>query len=88
MGEAQSTSRKCPTCKALYLVRVDPRGATADREVICVSCGGPLIARENGQSLIYFYGDPAKTLRAIGTRPRRQSKGSLLERLEATGRRF
>jgi hypothetical protein len=44
MLDSQSTLFECPNCAAKYkVVRVEaPEGPTTDREIICVSCGGPL----------------------------------------------
>ena len=52
----QSTSFECPNCAAKYeVVRVDaPPGPTADREITCVSCGGPLHGRQGRLILKYF----------------------------------
>jgi predicted RNA-binding Zn-ribbon protein involved in translation (DUF1610 family) len=42
------TQFECPNCAAQYeLVRVEaPPGPTLDREITCLSCGGPLHGRE------------------------------------------
>ena len=47
---------RCPTCEAKYeVVRVEaaPR-PTTDREISCLSCGGPLHGREGKFILKYF----------------------------------
>jgi hypothetical protein len=56
MSNSQSTSFECPNCAAKYeVVRVDaPPGPTIDREITCVSCGGPLQGREGPFVLKYF----------------------------------
>jgi predicted Zn finger-like uncharacterized protein len=37
----------CPNCQALYdVVKVEAGSETTLREVTCLSCGGPLLARE------------------------------------------
>jgi predicted RNA-binding Zn-ribbon protein involved in translation (DUF1610 family) len=53
---AMTTQFECPNCAAKYeLVRVEaPPGATTDREITCVSCGGPLNGREGKFILKYF----------------------------------
>jgi len=57
----------CPHCGARYeVVRVEapPRPAT-DREITCVSCGGPLNGREGKFVLKYF----------LIERPKRRASG-------------
>jgi predicted Zn finger-like uncharacterized protein len=45
----------CPNCQALYqIVKVEAGPETALREVTCLSCGGPLLAREGKFILKYF----------------------------------
>jgi predicted Zn finger-like uncharacterized protein len=45
----------CPNCKALYeVVEVEAGPETADREVTCQVCGGPLTGREGKFVLKYF----------------------------------
>jgi len=45
----------CPNCKALYqVVEVQAGPETADREIVCRVCGGPLAARE-GKFAEYFF---------------------------------
>jgi predicted RNA-binding Zn-ribbon protein involved in translation (DUF1610 family) len=48
MSNSHSTSFNCPNCSAKYEIgRVEaPQGATTDREITCVDCGGPLHGRE------------------------------------------
>jgi len=57
----------CPTCGAKYeVVRVEaPPEPTTDREITCVSCGGPLHGRDGSFILKYFLVD----------RPRRRASG-------------
>jgi hypothetical protein len=47
MSNSQSTSFDCPNCAAKYeVVRAEaPPGPTIDREITCLSCGGPLHGR-------------------------------------------
>jgi hypothetical protein len=56
MSSSQSTSFECPNCTAKYeLVRAEaPGGPTTDREITCLSCGGPLHGREGPFLLKYF----------------------------------
>ena len=56
MLSPQSTSFECPSCEAKYeVVRIEaPHGPTTDREITCVSCGGPLHGREDSFVLKYF----------------------------------
>ena len=56
MLDSQSTLFECPNCAAKYkVVRVEaPKGPTTDREITCVSCGGPLHGREGPLLLKYF----------------------------------
>jgi predicted Zn finger-like uncharacterized protein len=45
----------CPNCKAFYeVVEVEAGAETADREITCQVCGGPLTAREGKFVLKYF----------------------------------
>jgi predicted Zn finger-like uncharacterized protein len=45
----------CPNCQALYdVVKVEAGPETTLREVTCLSCGGPLLAREGKFVLKYF----------------------------------
>jgi hypothetical protein len=46
----------CPNCNALYeVVKVEPGPeTTADREITCRVCGGPLPARDGAYVVKYF----------------------------------
>ena len=46
----------CSNCRAKYeVVRIEaPPGPTTDREITCVSCGGPLKGRDGKFVLKYF----------------------------------
>jgi hypothetical protein len=49
------SSFSCPHCAAQYkLVRVEATSSTPYREVVCLSCGAPLVAREGAYVLKYF----------------------------------
>jgi hypothetical protein len=62
----------CPNCNALYqLVKVEAGPETADQEIACGVCGGPLVARDGKFVLKYFF------LRK-GTRRWRSATWSLL----------
>ena len=58
---------RCPTCEAKYeVVRVEaPPGPTTDRELTCLSCGGPLDGRQGPFLLKYF----------LVERPKRRASG-------------
>jgi hypothetical protein len=53
---------ECPNCAAKYrVVRVEaPLGPTIDREITCLSCGGPLHGREGQFLLKYFLVERSK----------------------------
>jgi hypothetical protein len=51
----------CPTCGAKYeIVRVKAPPRPTDREVTCLSCGGPLHGREGKFLLKYFLTERSK----------------------------
>jgi len=56
MSNIPTTRFDCSNCGAKYeLVRVEaPAGPTTDREITCISCGGPLRGREGKFLLKYF----------------------------------
>ena len=46
---------RCPSCKALFqVVKAEAGPETADLEVACSICSGPLVAREGQFVLKYF----------------------------------
>ena len=46
---------KCPNCEALYhIVKVEAGPQSADREITCRVCGGPLPGREAKFVMKYF----------------------------------
>ena len=48
----------CPNCEALYqVVKVEAPRVMGERELTCLSCGGPLDAREGRFVLKYFFTD-------------------------------
>jgi predicted RNA-binding Zn-ribbon protein involved in translation (DUF1610 family) len=62
----------CPNCGAVYeLVRVEAETVTADRELTCLACGGPLQGREGRFALKYFLlGRPHSVKPRRAVRPR------------------
>jgi hypothetical protein len=65
-----------PNCGARYkLVRVEAEPAGTDRQIVCRSCGAPLVGREAHFVLKYFL---------VG-RPRRQAKRPGRGQLAETG---
>jgi hypothetical protein len=52
----------CPHCDAQYhVVRMESSAnSIPDREVICLSCGGPLLAREGGFILKWILVSPLR----------------------------
>ena len=56
MSDPLSAPFNCPNCGAKYeIVRVEaPQPTTTDREITCVSCGGPLHGRQDVFVLKYF----------------------------------
>ena len=50
----EATSFKCPTCDAAYKVVRAEALPKHDRELTCLSCGGPLRSREGKFALKYF----------------------------------
>lgn len=59
---------QCPNCSTAYrVVRVEaPPGSTIDRELTCISCGGPLQSRDGAYVLKYFAVDRPKGHRRVG----------------------
>jgi hypothetical protein len=58
MDRLQPSPMYCPHCHAKYVVvRVEAPPTGADREITCVSCGGPLNGREGHFILKYFLAD-------------------------------
>jgi predicted Zn finger-like uncharacterized protein len=46
---------RCPHCEARYfVVRVEADSTSVDREITCISCGGPFNGREGKFILKYF----------------------------------
>jgi hypothetical protein len=61
MSNPLSVPFKCPNCEARYeVVRIEEPPRSTDREVTCLSCGGPLHGREGRFLLKYFLTDRPK----------------------------
>jgi predicted Zn finger-like uncharacterized protein len=55
MSDPLSARFNCPNCGARYeVIRVEAPPRPTDREVTCLSCGGPLHGREGKYLLKYF----------------------------------
>ena len=50
----QSLPFKCPNCSALYEVVPVEADSDSSREIACLACGAPLIARDGKLALKYF----------------------------------
>jgi hypothetical protein len=48
------TKFQCPTCDAKYKVVRIEAAPTPDGQIICISCGGPLLSRQGKFVLKYF----------------------------------
>ena len=54
-GTSRFNTFACPNCNALYqVVKVEAGPETADSEITCRVCGGPLAGREGKFVLKYF----------------------------------
>ena len=51
---AEAVSFKCPTCEAEYRVLRVEAPATHSRQMLCLSCGGPLRNRDGKFALKYL----------------------------------
>ena len=82
MSKSMAALFHCPTCTAKYeIVRVEaPPGPTADREIVCVACGGPLHGREGKFLLKIFPGGASQArndiLHLVGITAQRVESGS------------
>jgi hypothetical protein len=66
----EPTKFYCPTCETPYkVVRVEAP-ATHDKQLLCLSCGGPLQSREGKFALKYFKTDGSSAERRNGRRPK------------------
>jgi len=56
MPKTEPIAFNCPNCGVLYdLVKIEAEPTSADREISCLSCGGPLQGREGRFILKYFF---------------------------------
>ena len=61
MPDAEAVRFNCPNCGALYdLVRTEAESVTADSNLACLSCCGPLRGREDRFVLKYFLLGPSR----------------------------
>jgi predicted RNA-binding Zn-ribbon protein involved in translation (DUF1610 family) len=61
MSDPLSVQFNCPNCEAGYeVVRIEEPPRPSDREVTCLSCGGPLHGPEGRFILKYFLTDRPK----------------------------
>ena len=73
MCSAGTSAFECPTWGAQYkVVRVEAESVSANQQLVCRKCGGPLHGRDGRFILKYFLVD----------RPRRRALGARLERDE------
>jgi hypothetical protein len=67
MSSAGTSACECPTCGAQYkVVRVEAESVSANQQLVCRKCGGPLHGRD-GRILKYFLVDRPRR-RALGAR--------------------
>ena len=60
MKDMPSAPFPCPHCGTVYrIVRVEMPAVAREREITCLSCGGPLAGREGAFILKYFRVDTA-----------------------------
>ena len=71
MSDPLSVPFNCPNCGAKYeIVRVEaPARPQTDREITCISCGGPLHGRQGVFILKYFLVERQKTTRFAVVKP-------------------
>ena len=50
----EATGFQCPTCGAQYKVVRIEAAPLHDRQIVCVTCGGPLLGRQGKFVLKYF----------------------------------
>jgi predicted RNA-binding Zn-ribbon protein involved in translation (DUF1610 family) len=67
---ADTTRFQCPNCEAEYkVVRVEAPPMPEDRQLTCLSCGGPLHNREGKFALKYFRVNAGRGSRRMNGRP-------------------
>jgi DNA-directed RNA polymerase subunit RPC12/RpoP len=58
MSSAGTSAFECPTCGAQYkVVRVEAESVSANQQLVCRKCGGPLHGRDGRFILKYFLVD-------------------------------
>ena len=68
MSSAGTSAFECPTCGAQYkVVRVEAESVSANQQLVCRKCGGPLHGRDGRFILKYFLVDRPRR-RALGAR--------------------
>jgi hypothetical protein len=67
---SEPTSFQCPTCETPYKVARVATPVANDRELLCLSCGGPLRNREGKFALKYFKADGSAPKKQNGRRPK------------------
>jgi hypothetical protein len=60
----------CPTCETLYKVVRAEAPSASDKQLLCLSCGGPLRNREGKYALKYFRTNGPGAKRGHGRRPK------------------
>jgi DNA-directed RNA polymerase subunit RPC12/RpoP len=73
MSSAGPSAFECPTCGAQYkVVRVEAESVSANQQLVCRKCGGPLHGRDGRFILKYFLVDRPRR-RALGARGARST---------------
>ena len=68
MSSAGTSAFECPTCSAQYkVVRVKAESVSANQQLVCRKCGGPLHGRDGRFIVKYFLVDRPRR-RALGAR--------------------
>ena len=68
MSSAGTSAFECPTCSAQYkVVRVEAESVSANQQLVCRKCGGPLHGRD-GQFIVKYFLVDRPRRRALGAR--------------------
>jgi predicted Zn finger-like uncharacterized protein len=79
MSDPVTVAFNCPNCGAEYVVvRIEEPPRPTDREVTCLSCGGPLHGREGRFLLKYF----------LTERPKRRAYDVVVAQSSQKGRKL
>jgi predicted nucleic acid-binding Zn ribbon protein len=72
MSDAATYQFRCPNCDAEYkVVRAEATPTLADKQLTCLSCGGPIRNREGKFALKYFrVSDGRESGRYNGRKPK------------------